>query len=75
MASVNFASEMTSPIGKPELSGIYKMASFRGFEAGLARGNNFENSFASAIYGNGPYSLEHPNVLSDVNARNLDLIA
>ena len=34
-----------------------------------------ENSFANAIYGDGPYSLNHPNSISEVLAQNVDVIA
>lgn len=33
------------------------------------------SDFASAIYGNGPYSLVCPNQTSDILAQNLDFIA
>lgn len=32
-------------------------------------------NFASAIYGNGPYSLLHPNQTSEILAQNIDFIA
>lgn len=34
-----------------------------------------KSSFASAIYGNGPYSLSCPNVTSEILAKNIDFIA
>jgi len=34
-----------------------------------------KTSFAMAIYGDGPYSLSHPNVKSDILAQNTDYIA
>lgn len=34
-----------------------------------------EGSFAQAIYGDGPYSLNHPNSTSDVLCQNIDYIA
>ena len=34
-----------------------------------------KTAFAKAIYGDGPYSLNHPNSTSDVLCQNLDFIA
>lgn len=34
-----------------------------------------DNSFAAAVYGDGPHSLTHPACASDVLARNLDFTA
>lgn len=34
-----------------------------------------QNSFAQAIYGDGPYSLNRPNSTSDVLCQNIDYIA
>ncbi|MBD5402795.1 hypothetical protein HDR58_08355 [bacterium] len=37
--------------------------------------NNVKNEFAQAVYGDGPYSLDHPNMLTEFNAVNIDYLA
>ena len=35
----------------------------------------FKTDFASAFYGDGPYSLEHPNNTTEILAQNVDYLA
>lgn len=86
MGYVYSGSNTTSPIGKvmdynntnPSKSvAVYRML---GSDISVSTGrqnvnNDFSNEFSNAIYGNGPYSLLHPNLTTDMVANNIDTIA
>lgn len=81
MANIYSASKSTSPIAMDYHTNPSKGLSFRGIQnfkseittSGFPQ-KGFSSDFAAAVYGNGPYSLEHPNATSDILANNLDLL-
>ncbi len=84
MGYINTSSNTTMPIGSIQdynnTNPSKGVAAYRVLTA--ANPNTFtsfqakqKSGFASAIYGNGPYSLLRPNSTSEVLARNIDLMA
>ena len=53
----------------------YRMETSKGTEAFTPVKNGNNMSFAQAVYGDGPYSLNRPNSASEILAQNIDLIA
>jgi len=45
------------------------------YQPGINTTNFNQNSFANAIYGNGPFNLLRPNSTSDILAQNIDYMA
>lgn len=85
MVYVYSGSNTTSPIGKvmdynntnPSRSvGIYRLLSSNKMSyISNTESADFSSNFASAIYGDGPYSLSHPNMSTELVARRFDALA
>lgn len=83
MIHVYTSSNTTAPIGRIEDYNNTNPSRGVAVYRNLSENSNWQpmteyrhqTEFAKLIYGNGPYSLLHPNVQSDVNARNTDYLA
>lgn len=85
MVYVYSGSNTTSPIGKvmdynntnPSRSvGIYRLLSSNKMSyISNTEQTDFSSNFANAIYGDGPYSLNHPNMMTEQVARRFDALA
>lgn len=85
MVYVYSGSNTTSPIGKvmdynntnPSCSvGIYRLLSSNKMSyISNTEQADFSSNFANAIYGDGPYSLNHPNMSTEYVARRFDALA
>lgn len=84
MVYIYTGSSTTNPIGKvsdfnntnPAKSvALYRLEGNSSVENGRVQTSNNENNFGCAFYGNGPYSLSHPNYKSDILAQNIDFLA
>lgn len=86
MVYVYSGSNTSSPIGKvmdynntnPSRSvGIYRMLSAGPVTSFVSNNGqtDFSSDFAGAIYGNGPYSLLHPNSTTQEVANHIDTLA
>lgn len=86
MGYIYSGSNTTSPIGKvmdynntnPSRGvTVYRMLSTNHLVLDVNHGGKtgFSRSFADAIYGDGPYSLLHPNATTEYSANNIDTLA
>ena len=56
-------------------SSVEKLRTISPEEFGTQASQEFRTDFASAFYGDGPYSLEHPNNTTELVAQNVDYLA
>lgn len=85
MVNIYSASNTSLPIGKvmdynntnpSRRVALYRVAPERFSQpAPIEQYNQQPNSFARAIYGDGPYSLLCPNSTTEILAQNIDLLA
>jgi hypothetical protein len=84
MVYIYSSSNTTSPVGRVEDYNNTNPTSGVKMYKTLATSSNLgaayfpaqtQSDFARLIYGNSPYSLLHPNVTSDILAKNTDYIA
>lgn len=83
MVHVYTGSNTTAPIGRiedynntnPSRSvAVYRTLSANTNWQTMTESHN-QTEFAQLVYGDGPYSLAHPNAISDTNAQNIDYLA
>lgn len=86
MGYIYLGSNTTSPIGKvmdynntnPSKGvTVYRILSTNHLVSNVSHSDKtgFSGSFADAIYGDGPYSLLHPNATTEYSANNIDTLA
>lgn len=84
MVNIYSTSNSSLPIGKvmdynntnPSRNvALYRVAAERFPQTAPIVEQNQQNSFAQAIYGDGPYSLLCPNATTEFLAQNIDLLA
>lgn len=73
--SVNLPPNVGLESGSSHSSGVGKLKALTHEDFGTSPSKEYTQSFAGAFYGDGPYSLEHPNNTTEFVAQNVDYLA